>query len=53
MAIFDHAHTKIIELTFSFPEFAPTCKKNSFFHLFIFEMHSILDSRDQTGQTHF
>ena len=28
MAIFDHAHPKIIESTFSFPEFVPACKKS-------------------------
>ena len=33
---FDHINPKIIEITFSFPEFAPACKKsvhsiNSFF----------------------
>ena len=27
MAIFDHAHPKIIESTFSLPEFVPACKK--------------------------
>ena len=27
-AFFDHAHAKIIEITFSFLEFAPTCKKS-------------------------
>ena len=26
MPISDHAHPKIIEITFSFPEFAPACK---------------------------
>ena len=25
---FDHIHPKIIETTFSFPEFAPACKKS-------------------------
>ena len=25
--IFDHVHPKSIEITFSFPEFAPACKK--------------------------
>ena len=28
MPIFDHAHPKIIEITFSFPEFPPACKKS-------------------------
>ena len=27
MAIFDQAHPKIIETTFKFPKFIPTCKK--------------------------
>ena len=27
MPNFDHIHQKIIEITFSFPEFAPACKK--------------------------
>ena len=36
--IFDHAHAKIIEVTFSFPESAAACKKsvhsiNSFLNL--------------------
>ena len=39
--IFDYAHAKINELTFSFPEFAPACEK------------SILEPRDQTDHTHF
>ena len=48
MAIFDQAHLKIIESTFSFTEFVPTCKKSSLFHQFIFEIQSILESHDQT-----
>ena len=28
MPNFDHIHPKIIEITFSFPEFAPACKKS-------------------------
>ena len=28
MATFEHAHRKIIESTFSFPEFVPACKKS-------------------------
>ena len=27
-AHFGHTHPKIFQLTFSFPEFAPTCKKS-------------------------
>ena len=30
MAIFDHVHQKMIETTFSFPEFAPEWKKKDF-----------------------
>ena len=26
--VFDHAHSKINEITFSFPELAPACKKS-------------------------
>ena len=33
---FDHAHVKIIEITFSFPEFAPTCTISvHFIHSFL------------------
>ena len=28
MPIFDHAHSKIIESTFNFPDFAPACKQS-------------------------
>ena len=30
MAIFDHAHPKIIESNFSFPEFVTACKKSTY-----------------------
>ena len=30
MAIFDHAHPKIVDSTFSFPEFVPAFEKNNF-----------------------
>ena len=46
MAIFDHAHPKIIESTFSM-------QKTSLFHLLIFKMQSISESHDQTSHTHF
>ena len=49
MPIF-HTHSKIIESTFSFPEFAPAW---SSFHQFILEIQSVLESCDQTGHTHF
>ena len=51
--IFDQTHPKIIEITFSFLEFAPACKKISSFYQFIFEIQSILGSHDQNGPTHF
>ena len=53
MAIFDHAHQKIIESTFSFTEFLPAWKKPTLFHLLHFERQSILESRNQIGHTHF
>ena len=37
MAIFDHAHSKIIESTSSFPEFTSAWEKTTLFHLFIFD----------------
>ena len=46
MAIFDHAHPKIIESTFSM-------QKTSLFHLLIFKIQSISESHDQTSHTHF
>ena len=53
---YDHfwpPHPKIIESTFGFPKFVPAWKKISLFHLFIFEIKSILEPDDQTGHTHF
>ena len=47
MPIFDQTHPRIIEIAFSFPEFAPACKKT--FHSIIFDIQSILESHDQTG----
>ena len=47
MAIFDHAHPKIVESTFSFPEFVREERKMTLFHLFIFE------SRDQSTPKYF
>ena len=47
MAIFDHAHSKIIEAIFSFPEFVTAWQKMTLFHLFIFE------SCDQADHTNF
>ena len=43
MTIFHHAHPKVIESTFNFPETAPACKI-SLFHLFILQIQSILES---------
>ena len=42
---FDQAHPKIIESTFSFPEFVPACS--------VFETQSILEFCDLTGHNHF
>ena len=53
MPIFDHAHPKIIEINFSFLEFASVCKKSVHFIYLILEIQSILESHDQTGQAHF
>ena len=47
IAIFDHTHQKIIEITFNFSEFA------SAFDTFILEIQLILEFHDQTGHTHF
>ena len=47
IAIFDHTHQKIIEITFNFSEFA------SAFDTFILEIQLILELHDQTGHTHF
>ena len=49
---FDKIHSKIIEITFNFPEFPPTCKKISSFHQLIFEIKPILESCDQADHTH-
>ena len=46
MPIFHHAHPRIIDITFSFPEFAPAYNN----HL---EIQSILESHGQTGRAHF
>ena len=43
---FDHIHPKVIEITFSFPVFAPARKKISSFHQLILEIQSILESSD-------
>ena len=53
MPLFEHANPKIIEITFSFPEFALACKKICFFHLFIFEIQSILEFPYQTSTSTF
>ena len=49
---FDHAHTNIIETPFSFSQFIPACKK-SVYSICSFLKQSILESRKQTGHTHF
>ena len=51
-AIFDKAHSKMTELT-CLPAFVLACKKTRLFHLFSFEIQSILESQDQIGHTHF
>ena len=53
MPISDHAHPKITEITFSFPEYALACK-NSIHSIYSFLGYSLmLESCDQTGHTHF
>ena len=48
MAIFDHAHPKIIESTFNVPEFGPACKKSVYFICsFLRYIQSILEFHDQ------
>ena len=41
--ISDHGQPKIIDINFSFPDFAIACKKNGSFHPFIPEIQSILE----------
>ena len=50
--IFDKVHPKMIESTFSYPEFVTACKKISLFHLISFEIQSILETNDHTSHTH-
>ena len=50
--IFDQTHSKTREITFSFPEFAPACKK-SVHSIYSFLRQSILESHNQTHHTHF
>ena len=52
MPNFDNIHPKIIETTFSFPEFAPACKKICSFRQLILEIQSILESYNQASNTH-
>ena len=51
MVFFDNAHLKITESTFSLPEFV-AMQKISLFRLFISEIHSSLECRDQSVYTH-
>ena len=51
MPNFDDIHPKIIEITLSVPEFAPTYKKISSFHQLILEIESVLEFCDQAGHT--
>ena len=52
MPIFEHAHLKIIGITFDFPEFAQAFKK-SVHSIYSLLRQSILESCDQTGHTHY
>ena len=52
-SVFDHTHSKTIETTFSFPEFAPALKKICLLYLCIFQKQSVLEACDQVGHTHF
>ena len=52
LPIFDHAHPKIIEITFNFSAYAPARKNISSFHLFLFVIQSILASYDHTDHSH-
>ena len=52
MAIFDHAHPKIIESTFSFPEFVPACKNHFAPSIYFWDTVNF-EFRDQTGQDPF
>ena len=47
---FDHIQPKIIEITFSFPEFAPARKK-SVHSINSWDTQSVLESCDQAGHT--
>ena len=49
MAVLDHTYPKIIESTFSFPEFVPACKKSLYFICSFLKYYLILESHDQTG----
>ena len=51
--IFDHAHPKIIEITFKLSSICTSMQKISSFHKFILKKQLILESHDQTGHTHF
>ena len=51
VTIFDHVQPKIIGSTFSF--ICTSMQKISLFHVFTFEIESILHFHDQTGHAHF
>ena len=53
MPSFDHTHSKISEMTFSFPKFAPACKKSVHSIYFILVIQPILESCDQAGHIQF
>ena len=54
MPIFNHAHPKIIEAIFCFPEFAQALKDllTPSVHSWDTESFSLLESYNQTGHTH-
>ena len=53
-AIFDHAHSNTYDwINFQLAWICTSTQKISLFHLFIFEIRSILESRDQIGYTPF
>ena len=52
--IFEHGHPKMFWSAINFYNHVSTCKKSvDIFHLFIFQVLSILESHHLTGDTHF
>ena len=50
---FEHIYLRIIDSTFSLPEFVPTCKKSAYFICSFLKYNFSLESHDQAGHTHF